>query len=472
MKAVKRVCGCLVVLLLLIVSLGKLTDLMERKYSDWKFHDFFKNSEEYEVLFFGTSHVNHGILPMELWEDYGIASYNCGGNGNYIPTTYWLMKNVLDYASPKLVVIDGYLLNLNTKSGKLFDVHGSMDAFPLSRTKLSAVRDLLDDEEMDKLISQGAYEGETERRSLRLLWNFSAYHSRWNELQKSDFDEDYSRERGATQLYGVYVPEQVKEIPKNKRLQGDTAGTQYLSRMIQECKKRNIQVLLTYLPFPAVEDHQMDANRLYDIAEQYEVPYINFSDRQVVKYETDLYDGNHLNASGARKVTDYIGKYIAEHYDFSDHKKDEAYKRWQDDYTVYTETKASNLKQQRAFDVYLMCLADKNYNVLLEVRDPLIWNNAYYQALFENMGVDASQITERTDAVFVKKMGQQTEYFENFQDWKNFGISDAMEESADIRVTVFDRKSMNIVDLASFVFRDREKVQGEYAAADVYRLEE
>lgn len=34
-----------------------------------------------DVLFFGTSHVNFGILPGGLWAQNGITAYNCAVNG-------------------------------------------------------------------------------------------------------------------------------------------------------------------------------------------------------------------------------------------------------------------------------------------------------------------------------------------------------------------------------------------------------
>lgn len=50
-----------------------------------------------------------------------------------------------------------------------------------------------------------------------------------------------------------------------------------VQRMVQECKKRNIDILLICLPFPADEGHQMDANRVYEIADEYGLNYLNFS---------------------------------------------------------------------------------------------------------------------------------------------------------------------------------------------------
>lgn len=46
--------------------------------------------------------------------------------------------------------------------------------------------------------------------------------------------------------------------------------------MIEDCQDRGIEVVLTYLPFSAAPVQQMTANYIYDIAEEYNVGYINF----------------------------------------------------------------------------------------------------------------------------------------------------------------------------------------------------
>ncbi|MFQ9446959.1 MAG: hypothetical protein ACLR4A_06040 [Christensenellales bacterium] len=79
-------------------------------------------------------------------------------------------------------------------------------------------------------------------------------------------------------------------------------------------------MLLVHLPYPANEQQQMDANAVAYIAEDYGLNYIDFvSMDQVADYATDCFDAHeHLNPSGARKVSDYLGRYITEHYDVAD----------------------------------------------------------------------------------------------------------------------------------------------------------
>ena len=176
---IKRVLAIAVSLGILAVILSFLTDLVVRKNSIKKYKDFFEEENDFDVLFLGSSHMLNGVYPMELWNDYGIVSYNLGGHSNEIATSYWVMEMALEYTDPELVVVDCYLLSHNYKTSTKYSyVHLSMDAFPLSFTKIRAVFDLLDDDYMDAAIADGTVAVSEERTPISLLWNFSVYHTR------------------------------------------------------------------------------------------------------------------------------------------------------------------------------------------------------------------------------------------------------------------------------------------------------
>ena len=76
MHRIKKVCVCLLVICMTVISLKGMTDLSQRKSSDFKYRPFFEQEEDFDIIFLGTSHVINGIFPMELWNDYGFFSYN------------------------------------------------------------------------------------------------------------------------------------------------------------------------------------------------------------------------------------------------------------------------------------------------------------------------------------------------------------------------------------------------------------
>ena len=394
---ITRILSCLAVASMVLFVMLKMTDLVERKDSIYKYKPFFEHKDEFDVLFMGTSHVINGAYPMELWKDYGITSYNFGGHANEIPTTYWIMENALDYCTPKVMVIDCLNVENNYMTSENMDfVHISFDAFPLSRTKIRAVYDLMDNTWFDEQIEDKQI---IKKTKLGLLWNYSIYHNRWDELSEYDFVDDRTAEYGAESVAIIAQPNEKLDIPRPVKFRGYTAGDEYLRRMIEDCQRRGIEVLLTYIPFPASEDREKSSNKVYDLAEEYGVRYINFLDLDIVNYDTDVYDSmSHLNVSGARKVTKYLGEYLKENYDLPDH-RESADSHWIDDYYRYEAAKLGLMDSSKELNNLLLVLADEHIAFTMTIEDPAILANEETLKLLDNIGIDRDVITSETKLI-------------------------------------------------------------------------
>ena len=93
------------------------------------------------------------------------------------------------------------------------------------------------------------------------MWNYSVYHTRWNELTEDDFAVSYTKEKGAESRIAVATPNEILSVPADNKMEGETVGTEYLRIMMEDCQGREIEVLLVYLPFPASKSKHMDTNR-------------------------------------------------------------------------------------------------------------------------------------------------------------------------------------------------------------------
>jgi len=400
-KKVKILLSCIITLLITVSILGHLTNLLERKASKAKYADFFSQKEDFNVLFFGTSHVVNGIFPMELWDDFGIVSYNLGGHSNQMATTYWTMENALDYTTPDLVVIDCLQVSTNWKTSDVFSfVHLSFDAFPLTTTKIKAIWDLIDDPYLEKAVENGtARVSDEPRTKIGLLWDYSVYHNRWTELEMNDFETEVNLEKGAEARVNVKRAE-LKKIDPSEKMKPGRVGETYLRKMIEDCQRRGIEVLLVFLPFPASSGQQKDANYIYDLAKEYNVNYINFLDMDIINYQTDLYDvSSHLNPSGSTKVTHYLGEYIMSHYSVPNQKDNEKYASWNTDYQKYTEYRDNILSSQTNLVYYLMLLSCEKANIIIDVRDKSLYKNAWIMDLINNIGVYDKPVTKNTDFI-------------------------------------------------------------------------
>lgn len=351
---------------LLAGTIALVSGVVERKNSIAHMKPFLDRPEAYDVLIVGDSLMINGVYPMELWRDYGIAAYNAASYGNTLPVTYWTMVNALDYAKPKLVVIGVKDVEKSYKlSGSSSDVHTAFDCYPLSLNKMRAIRDLMDDPYA--VDDSGARYADMK---WEYLFTLGKYHGRWSELTRRDFFLEPNRMKGAEMLVGVAGPCDYDVIDERQALEeGGGWGFIYLRRMIEECQRRGIDVLLTHLPHPASEEAQMAANAVHGIAEAYGVNYLEFVGMdQVADYATDMADAHaHLNPSGARKTTDYIGRYIRDHYDVPDRRGQAGYEAWPGEYADYVQIKANHIKSASRLSDLLMLLHDEDFSVCLTV---------------------------------------------------------------------------------------------------------
>ena len=138
-------------------------------------------------------------------------------------------------------------------------------------------------------------------------------------------------------------------------------------------------------------------------------------DIDTVNYWTDCYDAtSHLNPSGARKVTEYLGHYLVENYDIQDQRMNPAYKEWASDYEEYQIKKNEILTDIENPYVYMSMLTDNNYNVIIEIVHEKLLYDEKLCVLFENMGMDMEKLMD-TEYVIVNNQAGTVDYISKEQ---------------------------------------------------------
>lgn len=402
MKKIIRLISVIITFGLLLFELTVLSNTLERKNSAEKYQDFFNEKQDFDVLFVGSSHMMNGVSPMDIWNDYGITSFNLGGSSYSVPTSYWVLRNALDYHTPKVVVIDGYLISSTYKISRnnYSSVHIGLDAFPLSRTKIEAVLDLLNDDKVEEGIANGEVTVEEERTPIGLLWDYSVYHSRWDELSESDFVVARTLNKGTEDKITIYP----HEVPKSDgRVARDTVAIEYLDRLFEECEEREIEVIFTYLP--SRDGYQDEANWICDYAAGKGVRSINFVSDDIVNPMYDFADEKgHLNLAGARKVSDYLARDIKEHVQIEDKRNTGDYESWNRDYAEYFDYKIAQLKAQSDVNLYFMLLCDTAVSCSIEASAEFIEK---YGGIIDNISALGDvTMAESTDGMaYVEEIG-------------------------------------------------------------------
>ncbi|MBR3796365.1 MAG: hypothetical protein IKK34_10150 [Clostridia bacterium] len=398
-KTMKSALSAAVFLTVLIALLAGLSSLLEYKGGREKIAPFMERAEQCDVLFFGDSHAYSGIYPMELWENYGIASYNLANYDLTIPVSYWVMRNALLTCKPEVVVLDVNQIwkqeKLCTSSG---DLHTGLDGFPLTRTKLKAIFDLMDDPLLTDEDGQRYMDLRPE-----FIFPFIKYHARWSELTPQDLKPRYNQELGGERNIAVAPPDAYEITASTADEQG--FGFVYLRRFIEHCQDMGIRVMLTNLPYPCRNNNeeQLYTNAVVYTAEEYGIEYFDFVYMdQIVDYSTDCYDpASHLNPSGAWKVTDFIGQHLSQAYDLPDHRGEAAYAAWESDYAAYRDLKLQSLCKEPEPYSFLMLLADPSFStVLLIPKDSALYTDDLAMQLAENAGRRHLMVPDMDEAVW------------------------------------------------------------------------
>lgn len=296
-----------------------------------------------DCLFLGTSHVYCSYIPKNIYDETGISSASVATSSQSYQNSYWVLKEVFQYQSPKVVVLDIHSITTAVdEQVQNFRLHYSsgISIIPdISLTKLSAYRDI-------KNIHYGWSDQMTVYDAYALIEYKSEYNRQHQSLQELGnllFDpaNEYS-------TFGYYPATTVYPI---ERLQAsvtsdqyvnlyDTVEFQYLEKIYELIRQKDAELLLTRAPYTTeLDDHQL-YQQVFAWAEQEKIPIIDYFDlieQLRINLDMDFRDADHLNYLGAEKATEYMADYLQTNYAFTDHRGDKKYKLWEENTFDYEE---------------------------------------------------------------------------------------------------------------------------------------
>ena len=261
--------------------------------------------EEFEVMFFGSSHAYAAFSPLKLWQETGVKSYVFATQQQPLWATYFYLREALKTQSPSLVVVE---CNMAMDDREYFDdgvTYSYMDELPLSWNKARLA-----------WVSATDLEGRTE-----LLLNIFKYHGRWSQLTEEDWEFDRSAVRDPYKGY-VLLPEQAAaqtrpEIEGVTQTRPLTEKNEHWLREIMDlCSRRGIRLWLVKSPSNVTPEGKQALNAVAALAEQAGVTFTDFNEDYAVMglTEQDFYDASHLDGQGAARFTAYFGAQLMEQY--------------------------------------------------------------------------------------------------------------------------------------------------------------
>ncbi len=278
-----------------------------------------------DVLCLGSSHGYTSFQPNILWKEYGMTSYVLCSSQQPLAMSYYLLKEALKYQHPKVVLLETYYIRVD--NGKMeVPLRLALDGLPLNETKFEVLEDLGRDMSW--------------KEKLSYYIPFLKYHARWDSLENRDFNTKLYL-KGSAITYNVNpmedpgLPDFKKDIPKTLR--------RYLKKIRKLCKENDIQLIFYATPYGIGDNYENYAERqaVNNSLEKYcarnNIPFFFYqkTGEAGIDFAKDFSDSTHLNARGAAKITRHLAHYFREHFEMPDHRGDEAYSSWDEDYEKY-----------------------------------------------------------------------------------------------------------------------------------------
>lgn len=258
-----------------------------------------------DVFFLGDSVAAEGISPMELWNTHGITSVVSAGPWFSLCKSYYALKNILERYTPRLIVLETDSLFAKENTSQLKSTLQTIlkEYFPVLR-----------------------------------------YHDRWKKLSAEDLAcTPEGNWRSPTKGYNYSHEVQPWPGGEYRIYSDDVASVSLLDRYYLDqirllCSKHSVPLLLLQMPTAATWRYPAH-NAVKEYSEQHDIPFLDLNpeyETYGLDWSTDTRDeGNHLNYSGARKCTLYLGDYLTSRYQLPDHRQEAGYELWHADWKLY-----------------------------------------------------------------------------------------------------------------------------------------
>lgn len=310
-------------LLSLVLILSLLTSVFVPKYYGvWAttaamdgFYELEDNS--IDVLFLGSSQIMTAISPTQIYDETGITSYNLGTEQQNLVTSYFLLREALQYQQPKAVVLDvlfmyPYYSDSALNSKEEF-VRKTFDYMKWSSNKWEAVQTLCALDEQHEIENY--------------LFPFLRYHSRWSDLSLSDFTYFFKNKTNPTNGFSVTTEKEALDfqgfIPTDPSLTASTTETMtlYFEKIVALCEENNISLILIKTPRGNGSFGEACHNGIQKLADEHRLCFIDFNEKTLfdeIEFdaENDYLDVSHVNYYGAVKITGYLSEYLSNEFAF------------------------------------------------------------------------------------------------------------------------------------------------------------
>lgn len=259
-----------------------------------------------DTLFIGDSLSYSSFIPKQMWQEGGLTAYVCGTPRQSLNRSLDYLRRFCEKQRPKLVILEANAIFQydRIKSDVIDLFHYTMAGwFPIFNHH--------------------------NRWQQLLTGGLSAPAQPWRHLQKGyRFLNESDPWTG-----GDYMAD------TGRRVKFPPLAAYFLKQIHAYCREQNIELMLISSPCPENWSYARSA-AVQAKAAELDIPYLDLNLRQAelgMDWQTDTSDrGDHLNYTGARKVTAFLTAYLKEQYALPDHRGDAQYEQWAADCAAAT----------------------------------------------------------------------------------------------------------------------------------------
>ena len=337
MKKFLKILKSIIFIALIIFGSLELNNLFMRKSlaKPWdmgnKIGGFFNETEDYNAMFFGTSHSYCSFEPLVIYEKTGVKSYVLASQSQPLRITASYVKDALKRKNPSVIFVDiqSAIYRITEDSSV---VNSYSDYLPMSKNKI-------------EMIAKKVPKGFKAQAILPLV----AYHSRWDELKDEDYDFDkasyddylkgYVLLKGQSQNFKNNEEAEINKFRKSALAYDEKTYFKFnmdaLDEIIDLAERNGVKLFFVKTP---IYDYDLYSDNIKVIAKEIEArgaSFIDFNDfnDQMNLSKEDFYDPHHLNVVGAEKFNLFFIDYMKKKGVFQENLADD--KAWFKDIKSY-----------------------------------------------------------------------------------------------------------------------------------------
>ena len=275
-----------------------------------------------DVVYIGASNAYVHFNTVLAYNLYGYTTGLLSADSLPLATAKNLIKESEKTQHPSLYIVDLTKATDSIDSYSGAELRKTIDSMKFSLNRIDTINEVL---KYKKDITKKDY--------IDYYFSFFMYHNKWkkptirNIIRNESFYKGYLFEEITTKIQQVDKYNWVDNIMP---LQEETK--QILNSLMDYIKLNNLNVLFVIPTRTFNEETNMKLNSVIEIIHNNNFKVINFNTLDVIDWNTDFYNTTHLNVYGSTKYTLYFAKYLNDNYHLENHKNDNRYNSWNQEY--------------------------------------------------------------------------------------------------------------------------------------------